>query len=356
MKCLISLLLLSFFYSIFIRPLAAQELINVGIILPLSGEAAAAGHSIKNGIELGYDSLAPERKKMIRLNYEDDGLQARNSVAALNKLASTKDIKYLINASSGTGKALAPLAEQKGITFISIASDKTISENRKHVFNFWVTPEEEIKVALSEMKKRNYKRIAAVYTLHEGALAIKQAFSVANKQFDLVLDAEFDPNVKDFRPFLTKLRLQKDLDGILVVLMPGQCGLFAKQARQFGFKQDLFSIEMFEDPNEVKASGGALVGQWYVQGDDPGGNFVMRYKKNFESQSMWGASNGHDAILLLAAALEAGHQHNNLHQFLANLKNFSGALGEYSSTGDNRFSLPAVIKVVTDSGFEKLYN
>ncbi len=334
----------------------ADNLVNVGIILPLSGDAALVGQGVKNGIELGYKSLAPEVRERIKLHYEDDGLQSKNSISAFNNLKATKGIDFLINVSSGTGKALAPVAEQNKVTFLSVASDKTISENRKYVFNFWVTPEDEIRLALKEAQKRGYKKIAAVYSVQDGALALKQALTQLNNgQLEIVEDAEFDPAIRDFRPFLTKLRRVKDLDAIMVTLLPGQCGLFAKQVRQMGIKQDLFGIEFFEDANEVKASEGALLNQWYIQGDDPGGSFVSDYTKTYSSQSMWAASNGHDAMLLLAAALKEGYTPDKFPQFLSSVKDFRGALGTYSASGDNRFTLPATVKIVTKTGFEKLY-
>jgi len=42
-------------------------------------------------------------------------------------------------------------------------------------------------------------------------------------------------------------------------------------------------------------------------------------------------------------------------QFLHTVKDFNGALGTYSASGDNRFTLPAAIKVITADGFKKIH-
>jgi len=50
------------------------------------------------------------------------------------------------------------------------------------------------------------------------------------------------------------LRFKKNLDAIFINLLPGQCGLFAKQAKEMGFKVPLLDVEIFEDPSEFKNS------------------------------------------------------------------------------------------------------
>lgn len=329
--------------------------LRVGVILPLTGEAASVGEAIRNGIALGLEKISKDARDKLEIVYEDDALVAKNSVSAFNKLNSTGGIDVLVNVSSGTAKALSPLAENKQIPFIAIASDAKVSAGKKYVFNFWVTPEEEIKVTIPEALKRGYNRIARIVSIQDGVLAIKSAFDKLNAgQLQVVLDEEYAGDVKDFRTYLTKVRAHKGIDAIMVVLMPGQCGLFAKQARQLGITQDLFSVEMFEDANEVKVSEGALIGQWYVNNDDPDNVFIDEYKKRYPGASLWGASNAHDVALLLGAAIDRGYKRENFPEFLHTLKDFKGALGVYSASGDNRFTLPAAVKIVTKDGFEKV--
>ena len=59
-------------------------------------------------------------------------------------------------------------------------------------------------------------------------------------------------------------------------------------------------------------------------------------------------------ILLMAAAFRQGEGIAGINKFLHTVKDFSGAMGTYSASGKNAFTLPAAIKVVTESGFEEL--
>ncbi len=338
------------------QPVASEDTVNVGVILPLTGEGASIAGTIKNALELAMEKVPAPLKGKINLTYEDDGLQAKNSVTAFNHLLALGKVDVLINVSSGTGNALAPLAEKKGIPFLAIASDPKISEGKKYVFNFWVTPAEEARIALPEAKKRGYKKVARIATTHDGALSITRAFDKANNgQLDIVLDQSYPVTVKDFRPFLTKVRQRKDIDAIVVVLIPGQCGVFAKQAREQGVTLPLFGFELFEDLGEVRASQNALVGQWYVSADDPNGAFWQEYHLRFPDASFFVAGNAYDSIMLITDAIQRGFTRKNMHDYFASLKDFTGVLGTYSATPGNTFSLPAAVKVVTATGFEKVY-
>ena len=149
-------------------------------------------------------------------------------------------------------------------------------------------------------------------------------------------------------------------DGFVILLMPGQVGVFARQVREQGFTQPLFGFETFEDPSEVAASNGALVGNWFVTGASPAAEFVDAVRARDPGTSLPSAAAGHDVVALLAAGLSSGKIRADarsgelIDAYLRSIKDFPGASGTFSSSGDNRFTLPAVVKVVTKTGFEDL--
>lgn len=334
----------------------SSDIVDIGIILPLTGDGASIAHTMKNAIQLAMEKVPSVVKDKMRLTFEDDGLQAKNSVTAFNHLSALGKLDVLINVSSGTGNALAPLAEKKRVPFLAIASDPKISAHKSHVFNFWVTPDEEVRIAIPEAQKRGYRKIARIFTTHDGAFAITNAFDNQNKDaLEIVIDENYPLGIKDFRPFLSKIRQRKDIDAIMVVLLPGQCGTFAKQAREQGVTLPLFGFELFEDLAEVKASQNTLVGQWYVSADDPDNEFWQEYHRRFPDASFFIAGNAYDALMLIAEAISHGFTGKNMQDYFASVKDFKGVVGTFSAAPGNTFSLPAAIKVVKSDGFEKLY-
>jgi len=331
------------------------EKFKVGVILPLSGEAAAVGAAIRNGMLMGLDKLDSEVRDRIELIFEDDGFKPKNTLLAYAKLKNSDRVQLIVNAGSGTANALSPIVEKDKIPLIAIATDPQVVRNRKYVVNFWVTPEEQVRTLIPEALRRGYKNIARISTIHDFPMSMKKYFDIENKdRLSILLDEEFQSSDKDFKSFLTKLKVRKNIDAILMGLMPGQLGIFAKQARQMGIDLPLFGFETLEDSNEVKVSGGALVGQWYVNTDDPNDLFIKEFKLRYPDSSLYGASNAHDIALLLGAAVERKMSPSELNDFLHSFEDFSGALGTYSASGDNRFTLPAAVKIVTKDGFEKV--
>lgn len=329
--------------------------VTVGAILALSGDAAAMGQAFKNGFELGLSHLPPAIRERITVHYEDDGLSPKNAVTALKKLEADGGVDLVFSFFSASALALSPIIESKKITMLSIAADPTVVKGRRYAFNFWMTPDVATEKLLSEAVSRGYKNVGIVSASHSGVVAYRESFDkLNNNRLKVVLDEEYSPDTKDFRSFIAKLKTKKEVDAVLVILLPGQIGLFTKQARAAGYSKDFVGIELFEDKSEVATSDGAMIDQWYVNSDTPTDEFQNEYQIKFPTASQYTAANGYDAALLLGDALKNGHGRATLNTYFQNLKDFKGALGTYSSSGDQRFTLPAAIKVVRQGGFEKV--
>lgn len=328
--------------------------LRVGIAAPLTGESSTVGEAMKSSVALALDSLPEEVRKKLEIKFEDDGLQPRKAVDAYHAF-NKAGIDALISITSGCSNAIAPLVERDKLPTIALATDPAVVRGRKWIVNFYVSDVTEARAVFAEATRRGYRRIARVWTIQDFVLAVKSSFDAINKgQIVAAFDQEFPVDVRDFRSTISKIKALKDLDAILVTLFPGQLGLFTKQLRQAGVTQPIFGFEMLEDAGEVKASEGALIGAWYVNSDEPTDVFLNQYRSRFPEASTLAASNMHDAILLLGAAAEKNMTREQLNEFLHTLKDFKGALGTYSATGDGRFTLPAAIKVVTKEGFERI--
>lgn len=330
-------------------PLAAKaEELRIGAILPLSGEAAALGEACRNGIEMALADRAVEAAQVI---YEDDRNSPAASVTAFQKLK-RQGVDALISWSSGPGKALAPLAEQSQLPLVSIATDPEIVRERRFVVNLWVTPREEARVLLEELVRRGHTTIARVSAEQSGMLAMHRAFDELNDgKVTIAIDQSFPSDVKDFRSYLARIAAAPHVQAIFVNLYVGQTGVFARQAREMGIAVPLVNIETFEDRNEVQLSGGALIDQWYIQADDATGEFERRYRERFPQAALLSAGNCHDAALLL---MNGRNTQGGIASHLHEVQDFSGAMGTFSALANNTFSLPAVVKRVTPSGFEKV--
>lgn len=329
---------------------AADDAITVGAIIALTGEAASIGEACRNGISLALEDLSPELSKRVRVVYEDDENVTRETVSAFKRLAEKEHPSAIISFTSPPSKAVAPLADQFKIPLIAIATDPEVSRGRSHVVNLWATAEAEVRTAVQEAKKRGYKRIAIVGSVHDFSIAIRKEFvQQAEGAIEIASVNEIPPDQKDFRSLVARLKTDGKIDAILNALYIGQVGLFSRQAHELGLTVPQFGVEMFEKKEEVEISKGTLIGQWYTNADDGDAAFVSRYRTRFPNAAQLSSANCYDAIALVARAAEQGRP---LNDFLHSVQDFKGALGNYSASGDNRFTLPTAIKVVTKDGFE----
>ena len=334
--------------------------IRIGVILPLTGDAASWGEAVRNGVELAREKLPVAIRDRIELVYEDDQRNPRLSVLAFQKLVQLNHISALIGITAQPGMAVAPLAEREKIPFISISLPKRITQDRQYSVLLYPTTERMGQALADEAKSRGYKRIARISSIHDGRMSIREAFDAAHKgAIEIALDEDYPIESRDFKEFLIKLKSLPKIDAIYANLVLGQVGLFAKQARELNIQLPLFESEMFEDDSEVALSQGALVGQWFVNQVDAPREFLQEYQQRFPGARVFNASNGFDALNLLLASrspeeLSTERARETLNQAIHPRQVFHGVLGKYPLGADNRFDIPVAVKEVLPRGYKTL--
>ena len=347
------------------------EAYKVAVLLPLSGPGASVGESIKNSIQLAFEDLSPEQKSHLVLKYEDDQLTPTKSLTIAKRLISKNDVDAFFVLGSGVANALSPVTESNKKLLVAIcANDENIVKNKKYSFIHWALPATEVGVMYDEIKKREYKKLAIVATEIQGAHTLidefKRSLKVDGKDSLILQEEYFGMQETDFNTYLSKV-IAKGVDGVVTILFPGQLSSFAKQAKALQLKANLIGIESFEDSNEIKAGEEFLVGQWFVNADSGTEEFLNKYKTKFNSFPVLASGNGYDSLRLISNAVEKNistdGKVDNLRivEFLNSIKDYQGVVGKYSATGDHRFDLPIVVKVVGKGAdgvitFDEVYN
>lgn len=318
---------------------------RIAIILPLSGRAQSVGTSQRDGMQLRLQTLTEEERKRLLLIWEDDGSETKNAVSAYNRVIE-KGVDVVISSMSNSGNALAPIAEQRRIPLIAMAFDKGISANRSFVYNFFTNVDEAARAAVEECRRRGYKRLSVAMTQHEGNIAMRAAFEQAAQGAFIANEPQsFLPQDSDFRSAIQILN-REPADAIANFLHPSQAGLFAKQSKDLGLLLPQFSLGNFEDRFVVRASQGALQGEWYT-GVDYSEDFLPSFRRSFPETSEFGASFGYDVIALLVEALHQNIPREELNAFIRRTDRRTGAARSFRFDGMGSFSFPMVIRVVS---------
>lgn len=325
-----------------------QKRLKIGVSLPLTAGAVSSGEAVKNSIVLAAEKY--DVNKCVEFIFEDDQLLAKNTLTNVNKFLSSDHINGLIIYGTPTSIAVGEIVERAKIPMIALSILAKVVESKNYMMKHWCTAERLTQAVVQEVQKRDYKKVAIVSTQNDAMLGLRDLY-VNGKYTDVVLDDEFVRDNYDFRSTVLKI-LGKNADAVYVLLYPPQTGVFVKQLHQQNYKGDAFGVHNIEDPREVEASGGKMIGMWLANGDETAGeNYRDDYLKRFGIETSLGGGSGYDSAKMF---IEATHQDKDVNTYLHNLRGFKGAFGTYDATLNNDFDFGAVIKIVEEKGFKRV--
>jgi len=354
----LKLLVLSLLLTVSVGTAAADPTpYRIAVILPLTGQVASLGNYVKNGLDLALAELPAEQRSKIEVTYEDDQFNPTQTISSYRNLKSGSGVDALFVLGSPPANAIGPITEHDKTILMAIgASDPSIAVGKKYSFVHWVTPPVLGEKLAEELVKRNFHSVAFVTAQASGTVADTDAAVAAlqknGRGNTVVYYEKFPKELTDYRSALLQMK-SKNADCVVAALFPGALSAFAKQFRENKLSAQLAGMETFEDDDEVKASQGSLIGGWYVNASDGTSEFVSLYKKNYGSHPGWASANGYDVIKMFAAGISAvGPDNDKLRDYFNSLRDFRGASGVFSASGDNRFTLPAAVKIVTSTGYQ----
>lgn len=111
---------------------SAHTELQVGSILPLTGDVASYGIAARRGADLAIDEINSSGGvggRPMKVLYEDDQGQAAKAIAALEKLVSVNKVPLVMgSAASSVTLALCPIANRDKVVLITpISSSKELT-------------------------------------------------------------------------------------------------------------------------------------------------------------------------------------------------------------------------------------
>jgi branched-chain amino acid transport system substrate-binding protein len=228
---------------------AADKVLPIGVLGPLSGGAAAYGLDTSRAAEMKADEInAAGGLKIggdvykIKLIVYDHKASAADAATAANKLVSQDKVKYIIgNTVGATCNAVQTVTEPQKVLFSFMCwGTKNLGPDKPYSFRSLLSQWEVAEPFYRWVKEKHpsIKRIAVISPndtsgIDTNAAVVKYAKALG---FEVVADEYYERGTKDFYPPLTKiLALKPDL--LDVAAAPaGEAGLILKQARELGFK------------------------------------------------------------------------------------------------------------------------
>src|ERR1051326_3525289 len=248
----------------------AANTINIGVIMPLSGNVATLGQPCANGMQLaveGFNQTRASKQPMVKLVAEDTLAHPKDAVAAFTKLVNTNHVVGVLGPlTSGEALAVAPLANENRTPLISPgASTPDLTQAGAYVFRNELSDKlGGLRQAQLALNKLGYRRIAALYMNNDYGVGL---FNVFRTEFTsmggvITIAEPYPPDTVDFRTVLARISSTRP-DAIFAVGIDELVNII-EQARAMGITLPVYTTPIFENKTYISKLGSKADGVVYV--------------------------------------------------------------------------------------------
>ncbi len=336
--------------------------VNIGSILPLTGERSSVGISAKNGIKLAVEEINASAylgNKSISLFIEDSKGIPANSLSSFEKLTTANDVIAIIGPlGSSEVLSIAPKAEQRKIVIMTpAASSPLITEAGDYIFrNVASDLYEATLMADAVVNTFKKDRVAIAYINNDYGNGVSKKFAEGLKRNgrDLIISEAYEEGRTDFRTVILKLK-KANPDAIYIVGYK-EIAYFIKQLKEQGINSSLFTTAIFEDPEIISIAGNSAEGiiftTFYLDEDSKEQrtrDFFHNYERKYNVKPDGYAATSYDATYLIAQAIKnEGVTSDSVKKGLYEIKDFPGLLGNFSIDKNGDVVLPIRMKTIKE--------
>ena len=311
--------------ALFSGPVAAQDVIRIGVTQPLTGAFAASGNYVAQGAKIAEDDINKAGGvlgKKIQLIIEDNKSNPTEAVSTAEKLIAKDKVPVLMGAWSSTlTLAVMPKLMEYGVPMLveTSSSGKITVAGNPWIFRISPTSEMEAKAFGSMAKKLGIKKASFLSTNNDFGLGAAKEFSAMLKgQGIQVADMEtMDPKATDFSAQLAKIKASGS-DTLFVTTAVEQITLILRQAKEQQLKARIITTGGSNSPDQlIQQAGDAANGSmhlvfftpWFpeaVKNPDVARRFVDEW--NARKHHVGGLTEGfrgYDGITTIVAAIRA---------------------------------------------------
>lgn len=238
------------------------ETVDIGSILPLTGDLAVYGQSVKDGANLAVDEINAAGGldgKQIKIIYEDNRGESADTVSAYHKLADIDKVPVILGAVVSTNTlAIAPLAEENKVILISPTSTSPKLTQWEDGYVFRVIASDRYQgVVMAELAiEMGYDEVAVMYLNNEYGVGFKDVFvdEFGKLGGTVLTEIANDEGKTDFRSELTNLK-EVDPSAVMIVGYVKESSIIFKQAKELGINTQWLCSEGHKSDELIGLSG-----------------------------------------------------------------------------------------------------
>jgi branched-chain amino acid transport system substrate-binding protein len=302
----------------------AEDEVRIGVVLPISGQAAMYGAYCRTGIELALKELAPDmtitvggKKLPLKLIYEDNENKPDITANAFRKLVDQDEVCAIIGPeSSSTALAGVPIAQSAEIPVMTIfPTNPKVTQAGDFIFRAcFIDPFQGAVMAKYAYENLAARKAAILYNNgNDFSKGLTEFFTRTYEQLGgkvVIVEAYGGSDIRDFNAQFNNIKAS-DAE---VLFMPNtyfESGLQMQQARAAGITIPLIGGDGWDTPDLITISNGAEEGAAYScafshESTTPQAvKFVEAYKKAYNDVPNSNAVLSYEAMHIVYRAIEA---------------------------------------------------
>jgi branched-chain amino acid transport system substrate-binding protein len=300
---------------VFAGPAAAQEKLKIGLIVTLSGPAAALGAQVRDGFTLAVKDLGGKMGgREVKVVVADDELKPDSAVTKVKGLLERDKVDFVVGPIfSNILQAIhKPVTDTKTFLISPNAGPSSYAGKNCSPF-FYVTSyqNDQVHEILGKVAQdRGYKRVYVMVPNYQAGKDSAAGFKLDYKG-EITEESYVPLGTLDFQVELSKIASQKP-DAVFT-FMPGGMGVsLVKQYKQAGLADQIPVLSAFTvDESTLPAQQDAAVGMfggadWAPDLNNPQSKkFVGSYEAAYNGVPGTYAMQGYDTALLIDSAVKA---------------------------------------------------
>jgi branched-chain amino acid transport system substrate-binding protein len=298
-----------------VQPALAADKIKIGVIVTLSGPAAALGQQVRDGFNLAVKDLGGKMAgKDVEVVVADDELKPDAAITKVKGFLERDKVDFVVGPifSNMLQAIHRPVTESKTFLISPNAGPSSYAGKECNPY-FYVTSyqNDQVHEILGKVAQdRGYKRVYLLVPNYQAGRDSVAGFKLDYKG-EITEESYVPLNTLDFQPELSKIASQKP-DAVFT-FMPGGMGVnLVKQYRQAGLADSIPVLSAFTvDESTLPAQQDAAVGMfggadWAPNLDTTvSKKFVAGYEAAYNSVPGTYAMQAYDAALLIDSAVKA---------------------------------------------------
>ncbi|MDD4990015.1 MAG: ABC transporter substrate-binding protein [Candidatus Pacebacteria bacterium] len=292
------------------------DTIKIGLMGPLTGDAAIYGASPKKGAEMAIEEINANggiNGKKLELIAEDSKCDGKEAVNAINKLTNVDKVKFIVGGMcSSETLAAAPIAETNKVVMVSpVSTNYKVSGAGDYIFRTVASDALQGKKAAELAYQMGFRKAAILYiNTNDYGPGLEMVFKAefAKLGGQVVISEGHSAGDSDFRTQLTKIKSANPDVLYLPSQMP-ENSLVVKQAKELGIACQIIGTETMQDEKFAQAVGGdAANGIIFTSFAEYKGSqadaFSAKFKAKFGEEKAIYSDYAYDAVYAIAKSME----------------------------------------------------